>query len=54
MEKRLFLLYNKSKHKNFDTSYPKNELSKIRTKSYCVGQKHRSATKNFVGDISFD
>ena len=26
----------------------------LKTNSYCLGQKHYSGTKNFVGEISFD
>ena len=29
-------------------------FQKLETYSYCVGQKHYSATKNIVGDITFN
>ena len=31
-----------------------NELSKIQNDSYCVGSKHRSGTKNMVGEITYN
>ena len=30
-----------------------NDLQKFKTNSYCVGEKHYSATKDIVGDITF-
>ena len=27
---------------------------KFKTNSYCVGSKHRSGTKNFTGEITFN
>ena len=27
---------------------------KIKTESYCVGSRHKSATKNIVGDIAIN
>ena len=44
MEKRYFLLYKKPKSKLL------NELSKIKSDSYCVGGRHRSSTKNIYVD----
>ena len=29
-------------------------FQKFKTNSYCVGQKHYSSTKNFVGEITFN
>ena len=30
------------------------KLQKFETNSYCVGQKHYSGTKNFIGEITFN